>query len=193
MNFFDNIKMALSSLNTHKMRSILTMLGIIIGGGEAMLKSMFVGSNSTVEIFYSPPEEEMEANSSAMLNSPFTEADIRALESVPNVKQVVASSGEIGSVSYRGKSVDSYISAINQAYIEVNDLKVEQGRNLLASDFLGGRRTAVVSSTFQEELFDGEYPLGKIIYIGFQPIEIVGILKEETSFFLWAPTMCIFH
>lgn len=195
MNFFDNIKMALSSLNTHKMRSILTMLGIIIGvgsviaivaigqGGEAMLKSMFVGSNSTVEIFYSPPEEEMEANSSAMLNSPFTEADIRALESVPNVKQVVASSGEIGSVSYRGKSVDSYISAINQAYIEVNDLKVEQGRNLLASDFLGGRRTAVVSSTFQEELFDGEYPLGKIIYIGFQPIEIVGILKEETSFF----------
>ena len=63
--------MALHSLTAHKMRSILTMLGIIIGvgaviivvaigqGGEAMLKSEIIGSGNTIELMYQPSEEEI--------------------------------------------------------------------------------------------------------------------------------------
>lgn len=67
MSLLDSIKIALSSILAHKLRSALTMLGIIIGvgsiitvvaigqGGEAALKSQFVGSgNQTVPIHYSP-------------------------------------------------------------------------------------------------------------------------------------------
>ena len=64
MKMMENISMAFGSLKSHTLRSILTMLGIIIGvgaviivvaigqGGEAMLKSQIIGSGNTIELFY---------------------------------------------------------------------------------------------------------------------------------------------
>ena len=74
MSFMENLLMALSSLKAHKMRSILTMLGIIIGvgaviivvaigqGGEAMLKTQITGPGNTIELFYQPSDEEIRSN-----------------------------------------------------------------------------------------------------------------------------------
>ena len=71
--------MALHSLTAHKMRSILTMLGIIIGvgsviivvaigqGGEAMLKSEIIGSGNTIQLMYQPSDEEMVSNPNAFI------------------------------------------------------------------------------------------------------------------------------
>lgn len=187
--------MALSSLRAHKMRSVLTMLGIIIGvgsviavvaigqGGEAMLKSQIAGSENTIELLYMPSDEELQANPNAMMMAPFTEEDIRAVESIPEVKQVVATSSEYGRIRYREEQIEASITGINQAYLDVNGLEVESGRNLLSADFLGGRRVAVVSASLQDELFDGEDPLGQVIYIRAQPVEIVGILEAPTGLF----------
>lgn len=187
--------MAFSSLLAHKMRSILTMVGIIIGvgsviavvaigqGGEAMLKSQIVGTSNTTELFYMPSDEELQANPNAFMNDPFTEEDIQAIEKIPEVKNVVATSSEFSSARYREEMMDVSITGINQAYLDVNGLEVAKGRNLVPSDFLGGRRTAVVSSSFQEELFDGENPIGQVIYIHSQPVEIVGMLEKPTGIF----------
>lgn len=187
--------MALSSLRAHKMRSVLTMLGIIIGvgsviavvaigqGGEAMLKSQIAGSENTIELLYMPSDEELQANPNTMMMAPFTEEDIRAVESIPEVKQVVATSSEYGRIRYREEQIEASITGINQAYLDVNGLEVESGRNLLSADFLGGRRVAVVSASLQDELFDGEDPLGQVIYIRAQPVEIVGILEAPTGLF----------
>lgn len=195
MSILENIKMALSSLFAHKMRSILTMLGIIIGvgsviavvaigqGGEAMLKSQIVGSDNTLELYYMPSDEELEADPNALFMDPFTQKDITAIESIPDVENVVATSLEYANVRFREEAVESSITGINQAYLDVNGLKVERGRNLLSSDFLAGSRTAIVSATFQDELFDGEDPLGEVIYIRSQPVEIVGVLEEATGIF----------
>ncbi|WP_338470664.1 ABC transporter permease [Niallia sp. XMNu-256] len=195
MSLAENMKMALSSLLAHKMRSILTMIGIIIGvgsvitvvaigqGGEAMLKSQIVGSGNTIELFYMPSEEEMLADSNAMMNNPFTQEDIRAIDNIPEVSKVVATSSEFASVRYREEQLDSSITGINQAYLDVNGLEVTTGRNLLDADFLGGRRVAVVSANFQEDLFDGENPIGQVIFIRSQPVEIVGVLAETTGIF----------
>jgi len=195
LSILENIKMALSSLFAHKMRSILTMLGIIIGvgsviavvaigqGGEAMLKSQIVGSDNTLELYYMPSDEELEADPNALFMDPFTQKDITAIESIPDVENVVATSLEYANVRFREEAVESSITGINQAYLDVNGLKVERGRNLLSSDFLAGSRTAIVSATFQDELFDGEDPLGEVIYIRSQPVEIVGVLEEATGIF----------
>lgn len=195
MSIIENIKMALSSLRAHKMRSILTMLGIIIGvgsviavvaigqGGEAMLKSEIVGSGNTIELFYQPSEEELQANPNAWMISPFTQDDIRALESIPEVKRVVATSVEFGGVRYREDTIDASITGINQAYLDVNGLEVASGRTLMSADFLGGRRVAIVSASFQDELFDGEDPLGQVVFIRSQPVEIVGVLEAPSGLF----------
>lgn len=193
MSILENMKMAISSLLSHKMRSILTMLGIIIGvgsviaivaigqGGEAMLKSQIVGTGNTVELYYMPSDEEIQGNANSLM-SPFTQDDIKAIETIPEVTNIVATSSNFGNIRNREDTVEAYITGINQSYLDVNELNVENGRNLLATDFLGGSRTAVVSASFREELFDGEDPLGEVIYIESQPVEIVGILEEPTGF-----------
>lgn len=195
MSIFENIKMAFSSLRAHKMRSILTMLGIIIGvgsviavvaigqGGEAMLKSQLVGEGNTIELYYMPSDEEIQADPNALYRSPFTQEDITDLEKIPNVTNVVSISSEFTSIRYQQETVDASISGINQAYLDVIGLDVESGRNMLSADFLAGRRIAVVSASVQEELFAGEDPLGKVIYVGNQPVEIVGVLEEPTGLF----------
>ncbi len=199
MSILENIKMAFASLRAHKMRSILTMLGIIIGvgsviavvaigqGGEAVLKSQFTGESNTIELFYMPSDAEIESNSSALFEDAFTQEDIKAIEAIPEVEKVVATSTESATVRYQQETTDGMIMGINQAYLDVQGLEIAEGRNLMAADFLSGARVAVVSDKFQEELFEEEDEdeklLGKVVYIGGQPVEIVGVMENEGGIF----------
>ncbi|WP_347551001.1 ABC transporter permease [Pseudalkalibacillus hwajinpoensis] len=193
MSIWENIKMALMSVKAHKMRSILTMLGIIIGvaavivvvaigqGGEAMLKSQIAGDGNTIEVFYQPSEEEMQQGK--WEDNPFTQEDIRQLETIEEVKNIVASSSDFSTVRLREDETDTSITGINQAYMDVNNLDIEEGRTFTSADFLGGRRVAVVSEAMQEELFEGKSAIGEIIRIGVQPVEVIGVLKKPTGLF----------
>lgn len=193
MKFTENLFMALHSLKAHKMRSILTMLGIIIGvgsviivvaigqGGEAMLKSEIIGSGNTIELMYQPSNEEMTSNPNAYNKAVFNQEDIRLLEGIPGVERVVASSSEFSSVRYREDTLDSSVTGINNAYLDVNELNMKEGRGFTTSDFLSGARVAVISYTMQEKMFDGKSPVGEIIRIGSQPVQIIGVLEKETG------------
>lgn len=203
MNMMENLRMALGSLKAHKMRSILTMIGIIIGvgaviivvaigqGGEAMLKTQLTGPGNTIELFYQPSDEEIQANPNIFNEAPFEQEDIRALEKIPEIKQVVASSSQLSKASFGEDTVDASTTGVSQAFFEMNDIKAEKGRSFTAADFLGGRRVGIVSYSMQEELFDGESPIGKVIRIGVQPIEIVGVLEKPTGLFAFG-TMQIY-
>lgn len=193
MSFMENLLMALSSLKAHKLRSILTMLGIIIGvgaviivvaigqGGEAMLKSQITGPGNTIEMFYQPSDEEIRANPNIFMEAPFKQEDIRALEQLPEVKQVVASSTKLSAARFQQDRADVSSTGINQAYLKLNQLKVGKGRNFSTADFLGGRRVGVISHKLQEELFKGKSAVGKIITLANQPIEIIGVLEKPTG------------
>ncbi|CAM3901664.1 ABC transporter permease [Mesobacillus thioparans] len=195
MNMMENLRMALGSLKAHKMRSILTMIGIIIGveaviivvaigqGGEAMLKTQLTGPGNTIELFYQPSDEEIQANPNIFNEAPFEQEDIRALEKIPEIKQVVASSSQLSKASYKEEAVDASTTGVSAAFFEMNDIKTEKGRSFSSADFLGGRRVGIVSYSMQEELFGGESPIGKVIRIGVQPIEIVGVLEKPTGLF----------
>src|SRR5690606_6436326 len=140
MSITENIKMALSSLKAHKLRSMLTMLGIIIGvgsviavvaigqGGEQVLKEQFTGESNTIELFYLPPDEEIEANASSLYEDPFTQDDIKMIETIPEVKRVVATSTESAQVRLRQETTDSMVMGINQAYLDVRGLDIVEGR-----------------------------------------------------------------
>ncbi|HLR72235.1 MAG TPA: ABC transporter permease [Pseudogracilibacillus sp.] len=197
MSVLENIKMAFASLRAHKMRSILTMLGIIIGvgsviavvaigqGGEAVLKSQFTGESNTIELYYMPSDEEVESNADVLYQDAFTQEDITAIETIPEVEKVVATSSESSQVRYQQENTDGMIMGINQAYLDVQGLEITEGRNLLAADFLSGARVAVVSDNLQEELFDDEDKelLGKVVYIDSYPVEIVGVVESEDGIF----------
>ncbi|MBU8788251.1 MULTISPECIES: ABC transporter permease [Bacillus] len=192
MSLLENVQMALSSVLAHKMRSILTMLGIIIGvgsvivvvavgqGGEQMLKQSISGPGNTVELYYSPSEEELASNPAAYQAS-FTEADINSLKEIEGVKQVVASKTESMSARYREEETDSSIIGINSGYMDVNSLDIKEGRGFTENDFLSGKRAGIISEKLAEELFDKKSPLGQVIWVNGQPVEVIGILKKETG------------
>ncbi|MDV2887620.1 ABC transporter permease, partial [Alkalihalophilus pseudofirmus] len=110
---------------------------------------------NTIEMFYQPSDEEMRANPNILLQAPFKQEDIRALEQIPEVKRVVASSTQMSAARFQKKSIDVSSTGVNQAYLQLNELKVAKGRNLSTADFLGGRRVGLISSKLQEELFKG--------------------------------------
>lgn len=195
MKMMENISMAFSSLKSHTLRSILTMLGIIIGvgaviivvaigqGGEAMLKSQIIGSGNTIELFYQPSEEEIRSNPNIFNDAAFTQEDIRALEQIPEIKQVVASSSAFSSTRFQEKSVDSSIIGINAAYQDLNELNIQKGQRFSTSDYISGRRVAIVSASLQEEMFADKSPIGEVIRVDNQPIEIIGVLEKPTGLF----------
>lgn len=195
MSLMENFKMALGSLKAHKMRSILTMLGIVIGvgaviivvaigqGGEAMLKTQITGPGNTIEVFYQPSDEEIRANPNVFNRAPFTQEDIRALERIPEIKQVVASSSQFSSARLQDKVLDVSATGITKDYISLHELKVKKGRTFSTSDFLGGRRVALASHKLQEELFKGKSPVGKVILVGNHPVEIIGVLEKPEGLF----------
>ncbi|MCJ2145432.1 MULTISPECIES: ABC transporter permease [Bacillus] len=193
MNLIENLRMALSSILSHKLRSILTMLGIIIGvgsvivvvaagqGGEQMLKQTISGPGNTVEIYYQPSNEELTANPNAYLDAGFTEEDIRSLKSLEGVKHVVAKTTESMNVRFRDEKTDATVNGINDGYISINSMEVEKGREFSEEDYNAGSRVAVVSPKLAEELFSQQSPLGRAVWINGQPVEIIGVLKEETG------------
>ncbi|WP_053365071.1 ABC transporter permease [Bacillus sp. FJAT-27245] len=195
MSLMENFKMALGSLKAHKMRSILTMLGIVIGvgaviivvaigqGGEAMLKTQITGPGNTIEVFYQPSDEEIRANPNVFSRAPFTQEDIRALERIPEIKRVVASSSQFSSARLQDKVIDVSATGITKEYVSLHELKVKKGRTFSASDFLGGRRVALASHKLQEELFKGKSPVGKVILVANNPVEIIGVLEKPEGLF----------
>ncbi|NTU26338.1 sporulation-delaying-protein transporter subunit SkiZ [Bacillus tequilensis] len=193
MSLLENIRMALSSVLAHKMRSILTMLGIIIGvgsvivvvavgqGGEQMLKQSISGPGNTVELYYMPSDEELANNPNALSESTFTENDIKGLKEIEGIKQVVASTSKSMTARYHEEETDVTIKGINDGYMNVNSLEIESGRAFTDNDFLAGKRAGVISQKMAEELFDKTSPLGEVVWINGQPVEIIGVLKKETG------------
>ncbi|WP_243292302.1 ABC transporter permease [Bacillus sp. FJAT-47783] len=195
MSIFENVRMSLASIMAHKLRSVLTMLGIIIGvaavivvvaigqGGEQLLKSQITGSGNTIEVIYQPSEEELKTNPNAYMSDPFTEEDISALKKIPEVKNVVATSSTMYETRFKQETVDASIFGINNAYPLVNEFHVSKGRTFSEADFLGGRRVGVISSQMVEDLFQGEEAIGEIVWVSGQPIEIIGVLEKATGLF----------
>ena len=195
MNLMENFRMAFSSILAHKLRSILTMRGIIIGvgsvilvvaigqGGEQALKTQIAGSSNTIEVFYQPSEEELKANPNAMLMDPFTQEDVEALKEIPEVKQVVASTTSSYQTRYREETIDATVYGINAAYMDVNQLNIDKGRLFTEADFLGGRRVAIISDQLAKDLFKSQNPIGEVVWVSNQPFEIIGILEKPTGIF----------
>ncbi|OMP66536.1 ABC transporter permease [Domibacillus epiphyticus] len=195
MSLQENIRMALSSVMAHKLRSILTMLGIIIGvaavitvvaigqGGEQMLKSQLTGPGNTIDVYYEPSEEELKSNPNIYEQAFFTEQDIAELQKLPDVKNVVASTMTMMTTRFKEEERETTVYGINEAYLDVNRLAVDKGRIFNETDFLSGSRVGIISDELNKELFADEQALGEIIWVNGQPIEIVGVAAKPTGLF----------
>lgn len=193
MSLLESIKIALSSILAHKLRSTLTMLGIIIGvgsiitvvaigqGGEAALNSQFAGSgNNTIQVNFTPDQQNPYAMTTDQ-TAAFTQEDLFQLSKIPEIAHVIPTNNSMETLTVGEKNVATSINGMTAEYFAVNTVTLIQGRKLSTADFSQSNNVIMINDKAAQEFFKNSNPVGRIIEIKGQPFEIVGVYKSADS------------
>ena len=190
MNFAENFRIALRALAANKLRSALTMLGIIIGvgavvalmaigtGATASITSQVQGIGSNVVVVF---PGKFQRNQSATKAAFMYYSDYEALQkNLHNITGIVASYQIAGQTVTVGKtSVTPSVVATTPSYAQVRSSTVAHGRFITEGDRSVRARVAVIGSTTASNLFAGLNPVGRTIQIGGVPFQVVGLLTSK--------------
>lgn len=188
--------MAFSALYAHKSRSVLTMLGIIIGvasviaivaigeGGSASLKTFFVGNgNNTLEIVYQSVDEEGNILSEEPGEPAFKENDVLALEKIPEIERVIANNRTSSTLNYLDKTLMVQLNGTSESYFSLNQTELLSGRNIAAREFEKARKVALIGEETVKRLDPNNAMVGKIIELEGTAFKVIGTFKEQKSIF----------
>ncbi|UEP94943.1 ABC transporter permease [Bacillus pacificus] len=194
MSLLDSIKIALSSILAHKLRSALTMLGIIIGvgsiitvvaigqGGEAMLKSKIAGSGNNLMPIQFKADINDEFNMGGHEIPKLTEEDILEVKQVKDVSHVITTNQGMDTLDVNDKKANLNVIGLDNEYFAVNKVKVVKGRTLSESDISHANNVMMISTKTEEVLFKDVNPVGQIIEMKGQPMQIVGVYTSDNEF-----------
>ncbi|CAM4094329.1 ABC transporter permease [Lederbergia lenta] len=191
MSIWESFKIALSSIWNHKIRSILTMLGIIIGVaavitivaiGEGaktqMTEDMFSTEENVIELYYEPfPTED---GSEVMWMEPeLTGTDLEAIREVPGVKTVIGTNQGWGMMVHNEKQSDMQITGVGPDYFSGRRLEVVEGRALNSRDVDSMNRVVMIDTVAKKKLFkESEQVIGEIVDIDDNPYKIIGVYES---------------
>ncbi|MDR7077177.1 putative ABC transport system permease protein [Neobacillus niacini] len=191
MNIWESFKIALSSIWNHKIRSILTMLGIIIGVAaviiivaigqgtkKQMTDELFATDKNAIQIFYEyiPPEGE---EGMFWQEPELTTDDVQVLADVPGVKAVLATNQGWGMMRHEEVQGDMQITGVGAEFFPARDIQVVEGRALYAADNDGLNRVVLIDTIAREKFFkETENPIGEIIDLNDNPYKIVGVYES---------------
>jgi len=177
----------------HKMRSLLTMLGIIIGIasvvsvvalGRGSQEKILAGINAmgTNTIDVRPGRNFGDRNANRYQTLTVDDSDALAEQSyIASSTPTASSSGEM---VYRNRSATGSLSGVGEQYFNVKGLELATGRLLTREDVDRARAVMVIDDTSREELFpNGEDPIGAIVLFNKKPFEVVGVTKKPTATF----------
>ena len=195
MSLLESIKIALSSILAHKLRSTLTMLGIIIGvgsiitvvaigqGGEAALKSQFAGAgNNTIQINFTPDDEDPFAMPFDQAAT-FSQENLLQLKTIPEISHVITTNSSMESIAVNEKNISTQIYGINAEYFAVNTVDLVKGRKLTENDFAQSNNFIMVNEKAATDFFKESNPVGQIIEIKGQPFQVIGVYKAQDGIF----------
>ncbi len=193
MDFTESLKMATKTLSANKLRSGLTMLGIIIGnasviamigigeGAQKYVNSQLQSLGPNV-LFIVPGNRE--ARQLGDLDTPrnLVLADAEAISSqVPSVTAVAAEKTTSGLASYRSRNTNTSVVGTTPDFLTVRSFEVAQGRFLSELDQRSNSLVAVLGTTLAKRLFDDASPIGQQIRIKGITFEVVGLLDKKGS------------
>jgi ABC-type antimicrobial peptide transport system permease subunit len=191
-----SIKTSINSLLSNKVRSFLTMLGIIIGVG-AVIVIMAAGAGAqglilaeveslgTNIVGILPGKAENDgppASAMGIVITTLTYDDFVALKNkknVPNIVDVAAYSSGVANVSWKSHSYDTNLSGTTHGYLNVEGGEVESGRFFTEEEEKNLARVAVLGSTVKKELFGESDAIGARIKFKNQTFEVIGVMKER--------------
>ncbi|MCI6866929.1 MAG: ABC transporter permease [Lachnospiraceae bacterium] len=197
----ENIRLSFQGIWSHKMRSFLTMLGIIIGiasiiaivstikGTNEEIKNNLVGSgNNTVDVVLYQSGYEYTIYSETDIPYGIREVSdevcdqIRALDSVENVTRYNTRQNSDG-VFYQNTALSSVeVQGIDTSYFETVGYTIRTGRNFIDDDYKKFRKVLIIDSTAKSTLFPNENAIGKTIEINKVPFTIIGVVEKVNKF-----------
>ena len=195
----ENIRLAFQGIWGHKMRSVLTMLGIIIGiasiitivstikGTNEQIKQNLIGSGSnvvTVQLYQDSYIYDMSYNPLPQGVKLIEETMRAELEALPGVEKVSfynarqwSDNVSAGKLSFSGSVIGA-----DEAYLQVNDYQLSYGRSFTAEDFHSFRKVVLLDKKAASTLFPGEYPVGKTVEIIGEAFTVIGTVEKGSAF-----------
>jgi putative ABC transport system permease protein len=196
MNWLDTVKTGLDAIRSHRLRSGLTMLGILIGiaaviltvglgeGAQAQVRDQ-INSLGTNLLIVSPGSTTTGGVRGGFgTASTLTKGDADALQSktvAPDVGQVAPSTQSQGTLTVGSSNWTTSVVGTTPAWAAVRARKVDSGRFLSADDENTAAAVVVLGPTTSQQLFGAESPVGQTVTLNNIPLQVVGVLQSSGS------------
>ena len=187
-----SLSIALRAIRTNSVRSLLTMLGIIIGIGAAIVSvSISQGAGQQLQqqiqsfgthVLQVRPGTSMWGGRAqgAGTARPLTDRDVDALREM--VDYVEAASGRVQTavtLVHAGRNWSSAVVGIGPEFSLIQDWAIVDGRNITEAEARSGAKVVVLGKTVADELFQGQDPIGTRIRVNRTPATVIGVLDEK--------------
>ncbi len=197
----ENIRLSFRGIWSHKMRSFLTMLGIIIGiaaiiaivstiqGTNEQIEKNLIGSGSNnVKVTLQKDGYDMDlsyetAPAGVTEVSAVTLDSIKELDHVQKCSSLPYKTGfQCSLLSEHGTFGRQYNRCVDDGYFDTASYVVMKGRGFSKNDYAKARRVALIDESVESSLFSGESALGKTVEIQGYPFTVVGVVTEKDSY-----------
>lgn len=196
----ENIRLSIQGIFAHKIRSLLTMLGIIIGiaaiiaivstirGTNEQIKSNLVGAgNNTVAVALYQGEYEYDMQYQAPPSGvPVISSQVKAqLSAIKEVESVALyrTRNYCDSIFYQNTKLEGgSIWGIDADYFQTAGYQIQSGKGFRSEDYAKGNNVAILDTDSAQSLFAGENPVGKVIDINGMPFKVVGVAVQSSAF-----------
>ena len=196
---YESFKMATSAIMAHKLRALLTMLGIIIGiasvisvvalgkGSQTQILSNISGlGTNTMTVFNGTGFGDRRAN----LTKNLTIGDTILLAQQPYVESVTPNSSHSGTIIAQNVAVTGQVNGVGEQYFNVRGMNLLSGRLFTQDEVDQSAQVVVIDKNTQKSL-GLENPLGQVILVDKKPQEIIGMAEQPNSnssnLNLWSP------
>ena len=196
----ENIRLSFGGIWSHKMRSFLTMLGIILGiaaiiaivstikGTNDQIEANLIGSGSNnVRVTLQKDGYELDLSYEEVPNG-VTEISNEAMEEIRNIEHVEKASRyksrqEYDGVYHLNNSLSGgKIVGADVVYLDACDYSVIKGRGFSENDFKKAKKVALIDDEAKKALFQGDEAVGKTIEIKGEPYVVIGEIGESDSY-----------
>ena len=195
----ENIRLAFQGIWGHKMRSVLTMLGNIIGiaaiitivstiqGTNEQIKENLIGAGNnvvTVQLHQNQYVYEMNWNPVPQGIRTITEETRQELEAIDGVETVSLYTfrNYVDQLYYQNAQFNGEVFGIDEHYLSAYGYQVKQGRGFVERDFSDCRKVVLLDTNAVTTLFQGEDPIGKVLELRGDTFTVVGVVTLSEEF-----------
>lgn len=188
-SWLNTLSMAWRALSRNRMRSALTMLGIIIGVGS-VIALVTIGQSVTRQVTTEVEQlgdnliwiQPRRARGAANPPPPLTLEDARAVQDqVPGVRRVAPAASAQRRVLHAGASWTTSITGITNDYFDVRRYRVGRGRGFTDAEIAAGSSLCIIGPTVAHELFGASSPIGSSLRIQDASCRVVGVLASKQA------------